>query len=62
MNKFYWMEVDNGICLVYSEYEFSEKGLAKAKTHARRLKPCLYRNVKVYSPDESVVFELDKKS
>jgi hypothetical protein len=55
------MEVDNGICLVYSEYEFSEKGLAKAKTHARGLRASLYRSVKIYSPDESVVFELGKK-
>ena len=61
MSKIYWMEVDNGVCLVYSEYEFSEKGLAKAKTHARGLRASLYRSVKIYSPDESVVFELGKK-
>ena len=57
---FYSMEIDNGTCIIYSEYEFSRRGLAKAKRLARGLDARSYVNVKVYSPSDELAFMLGK--
>ncbi len=56
----YSMEVDNGVCIIYSEYEFSARGLKKAKQIAKGLDARSYVNVKVYCPQDKVAFMLGK--
>lgn len=59
MTDRYSLEIDNGICIYFSDYPFNEKGLERAKDIANSfLKLNKKRHiVKIYNPQNQTVFE-----
>jgi len=60
MDPCYYLEADNGVCIFLFDYKFNTEGLKQAKKKAESLSEKLYQSIKIYSPQDQLVYEVKK--
>ena len=62
MNPCYSLEADTGVCIFLFDYKFDTEGLKQAKLQAELLSQKLYQSIKIYSPQDQLVYEVKKRN
>jgi hypothetical protein len=65
MTNRYTLEVDNGVCITFSDYPFNSSGLKKAKGIINYLmshSSLQLKSIKLYNPQEEIVFDARLKA